>query len=378
MKKISLLLSIVLILTLIFAGCGNSDDQSDDTAAPATQQTNADATPSQQESEAPATQEPLNLKANYFGPESIGPGQGMILAADKINEATDGAITIENYFSGTLVAYNDEFTATSKGIIDIAMVDAGQVAMVCSLNRVFSLPLKETPSDVFKAGDCYRQLVKDMPELQEELESMNLHWITVLSLPGYNYHGISQTVRVPEDLKGMKIDALGEGVPYFTGMGAAAISQDPGDFYMSLERGLVQGQFTIWIVTEVFKTKELCKTHTIFGDGEGGLYAPMMGFIVNLDTWNKLTPETQAAVEAGYIEGIKHQLDGDAPGIAAAKQYVEDRGDEIIHLTNAEREAWVPYMDPVVEEWAAESAANGYETAQDVYDHLMELLAAAS
>jgi TRAP-type C4-dicarboxylate transport system substrate-binding protein len=99
----------------------------------------------------------------------------------------------------------------------------------------------------------------------------------------------------------------------------------------------------------------------------------MMGFVINLDTWNKLTPETQATIEACYIEGIKYQLDSDIPQIESAKKYVEDRGDEIIHLTDAEREVWVPYMDPVVNDWAEESQADGYDTVR-VICHLMELL----
>jgi TRAP-type C4-dicarboxylate transport system substrate-binding protein len=375
MKKISLLLSIILVLTLVFAGCGGTDEEA--TAAPTQGQTATEAPEQGEATEAPAAQEAMTLKANYFGPETIPPGMGMAKASELLSEATDGTITVENYFSGTLVAYTDSFSACAKGIIDVAFVDATLVANVCSLNRVYSLPLTETPGDMFMMTESDRQLLIEIPELQKEMNDMNLQFISVCSLPGYNWHGVSFAPKAPEELKGIKVEAIGEGVPYLTEIGAAAVALDPGDYYMSLERGLVVGQLTHWAVVGNFKTGELCTYHTIFGDGAGGLYCPIMGYIMNLDTWNSLTPETQAAVVESYDAGFDYQLECDLPTIEEQNKMVVDRGDTIVNLTDAEREPWVEYMAPVLSEWVEASKDAGYDNAQAVYDRLMEIIAAA-
>jgi TRAP-type C4-dicarboxylate transport system substrate-binding protein len=320
-----------------------------------------------------ADQKPLKLKANYFAPETIPPGLGMAAGSKQIEEKTGGKIKITNYFSGTLVSYTDEFSAVSKGIIDIALVEAGQITQVCNLNKVFSMPLQKTPPDQVGLTKSYRELIKAVPELNGELGKMNIRWISAMSLPGYNYHGVKKAVRTPDDIKGMKVEALGEGVPYLTAMGAAPISLDPGDYYMSLERGLVEAQFTHWAVLGVFKTEELVKYHTFFGEGEGGLYGPVLGFIINTKTWSKLTPETQEIFEAGYNFACDHMRILDEPLIAASKKLIKDRGDVIIHLSDKEREPWAAYMEPVVSKWAAECKAKGLP-GQATYDKLMELI----
>jgi TRAP-type C4-dicarboxylate transport system substrate-binding protein len=379
MKKISLLMAIILIVALVFSGCSKSgDDKGSESAGPteATAPTETLA-PTQSAEPTPAQQEPMTLKANYFFAETIPPGMGMIHAADEIAEKTDGAITIDNYFSGTLVSYTDEFSATSKGLIDIALVEAGQVTLVCNMNKVFSLPLKETPPDVYTLSECYRQLVDEVPDIQGELEKMNLHWISVFGLPGYNYHGTKISVDEPEDLKGIKMEALGEGVNYLNALGAAAVALDPGDYYMSLERGMVQGQLTHWALVSIFQTQELCTHHTIFGDGDGGLYSPLMGYIINLDTWNSLTPETQDIFETAYINASIYELELDEPSIQSAIDFCTERGDDFVHLTDEEREVWTEYMDPTIDNWISEAEAAGYSNGQDVYDTFMDILSAA-
>jgi len=172
----------------------------------------------------------------------------------------------------------------------------------------------------------------------------------------------------------MKVEAAGEGgVLLMEQLGAAPVTIEPGEVYSSLERGLVEAQITHWAFLDGFKTAELCKYHTLFGDGEGGLYQPCMGYIINLNTWNQLTPAAQKILEDVYYNAAIQTIVLNAPKIAGVKKLSQDRGDVIVHLTNEERAAWETYMDPVIEKWIKECEAKGLP-GKRVYDEFMQII----
>jgi TRAP-type C4-dicarboxylate transport system substrate-binding protein len=159
-------------------------------------------------------------------------------------------------------------------------------------------------------------------------------------------------------------------------MGASAVSMDPGDYYISLERGVVDGIITGWAADEAFKLYEVAKTNTIFGDGDGGLWSPGFGVIINLDTWNKLPEEYRELLTQVFDEAGDNMALWDVDTEAYAKEESKKRG-KVVQLTNEEREAWVAYMIPANEKWISDTAAKGWP-AQKAFDRLMELLQEAN
>ncbi len=384
-RILAVIVALVLVLSgLLLAGCGEETTTTTQAAtvttqavtttsqAPVTTQATTATTAPPASVDPLADQQPLSLKLNYFAPETIPPGIVTAAAAVELEEKTGGKIKVENFFAGTLVGYGDQFAAVSEGTVDIALVSPGEIPLVTTLNKVFGMPLLVMPLDDYLSLDSNREAIETLAALNDELAQLNVRWLMPMPLPAYNYHGVDKAVRVPDDIKGMKVEAAGDGVALLNELGAAPVTIAPGDMYMSLERGLIKAQMTHWAFLNGFKTGELTKHHTLFGDGEGGLYQPTMGYIINLDTWNKLTPEAQRIIQEVYYNASKETIVLNEPLIAAQKKFAADRGDTIIQLTNEEREPWAAFMNPVIDKWVQETEAKGLP-GRAVYDSLMEI-----
>jgi TRAP-type C4-dicarboxylate transport system substrate-binding protein len=89
----------------------------------------------------------------------------------------------------------------------------------------------------------------------------------------------------------MKVAVVGESARWFESMGAAPVAVAAGDFYMSLERGLVDGQWAHWPAMNGFKLTEVTNSHTIFG--KNGASLSFTGYLINLKTWSKLPADIQ-------------------------------------------------------------------------------------
>ncbi|MDR1573591.1 MAG: TRAP transporter substrate-binding protein DctP [Clostridiales Family XIII bacterium] len=366
----------LLVLCLVLAGCGTGGSDAGDADAGADAGDDAAAT----EVETTGDDTVYTLKLNYFSAESIPPGQACLQAAQKAAELSDGRLQIECYFSGTLVAYEDQMMSLSNGVIDIGLFSAGQFSQLYMLNQVFTKPYTVTPKSHEATRLAYQELVRTVPEINEELAANNMKWLGITCLNGYNYHGKDgKTVRAVADLKGLKLESLGDTVEYVSAMGAAPQSLDPGDFYTAFERGQIEGQFTHWAVMNNFKINELVNTHTIFGadpnnyDAEsGGLWTPLFGWLVNLNTYNSLPPDLQKALDDAFQYATEWHEQTDAGSSAEGLKWAQDAGHEIVVLSPEETQPFYDYAASVNESWFEKCAAAGYD-GEGVYNQLMDL-----
>ncbi|MDR2089070.1 MAG: TRAP transporter substrate-binding protein DctP [Clostridiales Family XIII bacterium] len=367
----------MILLCFAFTGCGSGGGDADGDAEAGEE---APATDAEAETETVADDTVYTLKLNYFSSENIPPGQACLQAAEKAAELSDGRLQIECYFSGTLVAYEDQMMSLSNGVIDIGLFSAGQFSQLYTLNQVFTRPYTVTPKSHEATRLAYQELVRTVPEINEELSANNMKWLGITCLNGYNYHGKEgKTVKTPADLKGLKVESLGDTVEYVSAMGAAPQSLDPGDFYTAFERGQIEGQFTHWAVMNNFKINELVKTHTIFGadpenyDAEsGGLWTPLFGWLINLNTYNSLPPDLQKALNDAFQYASEWHEQTDAGSSAEGLRQAKEWGHEIVVLTPEETKPFYDYAAEVNKAWFEKCAAAGYD-GEGIYNKLMDL-----
>jgi len=256
------------------------------------------------------------------------------------------------------------------------MIDATMVAGTYTLNQVFSKPIKTNIPERLSTSTAYRTLLENSPELNEELAKDNVRWVSVGALAGYNIHMKDKEVKVPEDLKGTKLDSLGDAVDYFTLLGSAASAMDPGENYQALERNLINGQVTHWALMVNFGTQDFLKYHTLFGiddvngDSDGGLYAPLIGYAINLDTWNSLPEDLQQILVESFDFAGDEMARMDVDTIAEGKQFAQDRGDTFTYVTGDDLEPWYDYADEALAAWYEDCAAKGYD-GESVYEQMI-------
>jgi TRAP-type C4-dicarboxylate transport system substrate-binding protein len=312
----------------------------------------------------------FNLRFHYFGPEAIPPGQWSKKAAKRIEEKSNGRVRIKSYFSESLLKYDATIRGTSSGVVDISFVDPGLFTGQFNLNLVFTRMIMDIPTKE-AATKAFRELIRKNPALNEELESKGVRWISIMAMPGFNIHTTRDPIRTPADMKGKKISIMGKDPAlWIKSLKGAPVQLSPGDWYMSLSRGLVDGQFVHWAAIDSFKLTEVFNYHTMLG--EEGAQPSFSGYIVNLKTWNKLPKELQDIIIEAYDWAGDGNLEALSQEASRAITVSKENGNTFIKLTPDELQQWADTMTPVNNSWIEETEALGLP-AKKTYDELILL-----
>jgi TRAP-type C4-dicarboxylate transport system substrate-binding protein len=181
-----------------------------------------------------------------------------------------------------------------------------------------------------------------------------------MALPGSSIHAKGIKPVTPADMKGVSIEAMGGVTSYFTAMGANALTLDPGDYYLSLERGVVNAEATHWPAIDGYAMKEITTYHLMFGEDGGGIFFGCMGCIINAGTWNSLTTEQQDLLTEAFKVWSDTTIELDYASYNAGKTYCEDNGQEFRYLSTEEELApWVEYIDQFNDAWVERVNAAG-------------------
>jgi TRAP-type C4-dicarboxylate transport system substrate-binding protein len=317
-----------------------------------------------------AAEKPFKLRYHYFGPEVIQPGQWAKKAAQRIEEKSGGRIQIKCYFSESLLKYDTTLTGTAAGIADIALVDPGLFTGMFELNLVFTRMLMDIPTKevITKA---YREMIKTNPAFNQELEAKGLRWLSIVAMPGFHIHTTRRPIRTPAEMKGVKISVMGKDTSrWIESFKGAPVPLPPGEWYMGLSRGLIDGMFLFWGSIDSFKLNDVLQYHTVFG--ENGAQPTFIGYVMSLKTWKKLPKDLQdIVVEAFDWAGDGHLKDMTQEGIRG-ESAAKEKGHTFIQLTPDELEQWSDTMTPINDRWIEETEASGLP-ARKTFDEMMHL-----
>jgi TRAP-type C4-dicarboxylate transport system substrate-binding protein len=392
-KSLSLVFLIGLVMVLFFSllasACGSSATPSSAppaaTSAPA--KTSAPASsaapaPAPATSAAPAaTQAPapaspaakvIELRFADWGAPTTGPAVVEKQWAENIEKASGGRVKISLYFSESLVKMAEIYRGVQSGVADIAIYNVSRDPGLQELNKITQLPFMGWP-DMRKSTAILEKLWSKFPALSNEFKDFKVFGLRFL--PGYQIHFVKKEVKTPQDIKGMKIIGSGVWVDSLSAMGAAPVTLGAGDFYMALEKGLAEGHAVHIAACNAFKTLDLLKYHTFFGEGGANYQADC--FIMNLDTWNKLPADIQKILDDAGRWRADAQLTSDIGMVQSAIDYAKNKNHTLTYLTPDQIKAWVTVVKPVHDKWISDMAAKGLP-AKDIYDEANRLIAEAN
>jgi TRAP-type C4-dicarboxylate transport system substrate-binding protein len=302
--------------------------------------------------ESPA--KPIELKFSTWNPAQLPMCKIVEQWGKMVEEKSGGKVKITFYFSGSLVAFKDTYRAIQTGVTDMGDWVLGTIPGIHILNEFTSLPLIGW-DNTFTATKVYHEMQKKFPELNAEFEGLKI--LFSMAMPANQIHMTKKTVRVPDDLRGVKIIGAAGWSDFINTMGATAIFKGPQDYYMSLQKGLVEGAFQHWAVIDGFKLTELFSSHTEAGDAGFGLI--MHVFLINQDVWDKFPPEVQKAFMDSKEWVEQEILESDVATVDMARAKAKEMGHDVIQLTPKERKVWVKATEPLREKWIADAEAKG-------------------
>jgi len=309
----------------------------------------------------------IDLKFNDWGPPGIGIGKIHQQAAKLIEERTNGRVKVNCYFSQSLLKYPDTFRGVSSGITDISLYVTQPLHEV---NRILGMPFSGLPNMV-KSSKIFKEMLKQYPEFEQEFEKSGVKWISIRAMAANHLHLVKKPVKIPQDMKGMRI--IGDPIlaDQFKQVNAAVLQLGPPDWYSSLERGVAEGHLLHIAAAHEFKLMELFKYHTLFGDGAGG--AGPIGFVVNMKMWNSLPSDIQKTIVDVYEWANEEAEKYDVDLVENAIAQIRKDKHEIMVLSPSEIQPWLEWAKPANDKLLGEIESKGWP-AKKIFEGFQKVI----
>jgi TRAP-type C4-dicarboxylate transport system substrate-binding protein len=237
-----------------------------------------------------ASSQAVTLKAVTAFPENALDSKLFEEWIQKVNSAGQGVIHI-NYLGGPKAIPTFEVgNAVKTGVIDLALNSGSFYTNV--IPEADSLKLAQLPiSDIRKNGGM--AYINDVWG-----KKGNMYYLARFKeyTPVHLY--LNKKIEKP-DLSGLKIRVTPLYRDFFQALGASVITIAPGELYTALERNVVDGYG--YTIHGLFDLNWQSQTKYRV---DPGFYNAEVGLLLNLSTWNKMSPAARQILEQ---HGLAHE-----------------------------------------------------------------------
>lgn len=271
---------------------------------------------------------------------------------EKVEEVTGGRVKVTIYPTQSLVKLRDAYSGTIKGICDIAFSPLVMDASRFPLNLIVELPLMGWPEGLAPTR-IWTQLQKEFPDMAAEYSDVKTLW-HYAGMP-MTLHLTKKKVQVPEDLKGLKIEAAGFKSATMKFFGASPMVTSPAEWYTALDRGIEEGIIQNYAPIFALKVHPLLKHHL---DVNFGLLS--QAIVMNKKRWEGLPTDIQKKIDdiRPWIEEKSIEL-SDAQSRQVIK-ICKDLGHTFYTPTPEEKQLWMKGAKPAHDAWLTQNGAKGF------------------
>ncbi len=345
-KVIALLLCAVMVLGL--AACGGGSTSSGTTAPAAnTGSTPAPAAPAAPAANYPTPENPLTISLGHSTPEKSSGNKQANIFKDKLEELTNGAVLVTVYPGSQLGNEDTMLQGIYSGSMDAGIISGTVLTTVLPEVNAWYLPFMFSSLQEYADVMFSEEFYKPTAELFESKTGMHFMGIPIVSPRGLL--NTKRSVVEPADMKGLTIRCIaGEIIKdILSNLGASTTQLAFGEVYTGLQQGVCDGVENGLSDCIEMKFTEVAKYYTDTMQCMNGL-----GLIVSDATWQKLSPEQQAAFREAckYTEGTvveNQQSYIDECYVVGEKDY----NVVVTRLTDAQREAFKEASKPVYDKY---------------------------
>ena len=308
----------------------------------------------------------VTLRFQHFvSPNSANPKYFLDPWVQKVEAESNGRIKIEIYpfmqLGGKAPA---QYDLIKDGVIDGGWVIPGYTPGRFPEAEALELPFMVTKSaeDASRAAWVFTQ-----EHLLDDFS--NVHLIAAhMHGPGI-VHKQGDAIAAVSDFAGLKLRGPSRPATLLLDkLGAEPIGLPVPQFPEALSKGVVDGGVITWEMSPSLKLDELTDSHTDVA-GDKSLYNLYFIWAMNKDSYNALPDDLKALIDANSgletsaMAGRAHDM-GDKDG----KALMEEAGNEIATLSEAETARIVELGEAVIEDWIADMTAKGLDAMQLVED----------
>jgi TRAP-type C4-dicarboxylate transport system substrate-binding protein len=282
--------------------------------------------------------------------------------AAKVEERTNGRIHIDVFSGGVLGDWTETFEMISRGSLEVNMAQANS-NFDPKLNLAYYFPY--LVKDIDEARKVYGKDGWAYKIIQDLWETHNVKALSVipLGMSGVSLKAKPADYANPANKKQMKVRVMPIKPCEITyeGMGYIATPIPYAEAYSAIQTGIADGQmggppFQAW------QFKDVNKVWIQYND-----YFESWWIAVNLDLWNKLSPEDQGVLQTAALEVSDVQWQRVTEEDEKYRQMLKDEYDwEIVILTPDELETVASHVRKVV--WPQMEELLGKELMDRIYN----------
>lgn len=296
-------------------------------------------------------------------------GRGLIFTeylewfGKELEKRTNGRVKLQWFYGGTLFKPGDGLSSLVGGVCDIAVEGSTYAAALYPLTGGTEL-IFTSPSDWvrFKAT---MEVYETYEPFRNEYEKKGVMLLGVTN-SGNCIIGSKKPIAKQEDLKGLKIRALGATGSAIHKLGATPVGISYGEIYESLQRGTIDGYSTVGFGGVYgMKFHEVCPY--ILDPGFGNYCQVIV--MIRKKMWNELPSD---------IREIMKELVKDWPDaqnkwqMKREKEWatkIRQEGGHLISLPASEFRRWKERVIPALwNEWLADMEKRGVKHAKELLD----------
>lgn len=298
---------------------------------------------------APAAEKPILLRYATLFPTSFAGHQYIVEWCTEIEKRTNGRVKITLFPSETLLKGPDTYDGVAKGTADI-----GTSTFAYNPGR---FPIMESIEQYtgFKSGEVAGKIIWEIYKKFDPKELKDTHVLYIFSCAPALIHTVKKPVHRLEDIRDLKLRAVGTLGPKIRALGAIPVAMSSGEQYEALQKGIVDGTVISPGPLEGYKLAGIIKHTTKFSIGLGGFYA-----VMNLDKWNSLPRDIQEVFDGVSKDWGAYTSKGwDKDETKSLEWAVTKQGVELITLPPEEEARWLKALRPIMDDYIVRMEAKG-------------------
>lgn len=273
---------------------------------------------------------------------------------DEVKKRTNDRVEITYHPGGTLLNPVKMYDGVVTGISDLGFSHIQYTRGRFPVTEVFDLP------HGFPSGWAATAVVTDFFNRNKPKEWDDVQVLYLTTSGPIILQTVSKPVKTLEDIKGLKIRAVGQMSDIIKALGGVPIPLEMPDVYDSLRRGVIEGVTVDLSTLKYWKFAEVTKYVT--ADWQLGTGITFY-WVMSKSKWNTLSPDiqkifTDVASEAREKQGaLWDQMDIEGRDLFTSK------GGQMIPLSDAEATKWIKAVEPIFGGYKKNMVAKGHKEA---------------
>lgn len=335
MKKIlAMLLALAMAFALTACGGGNTNENPE-SSQPVQGDTPDETQPAQDDpgTDAPAYDTAKLMFATTYN-EMETSGKAITYFTDYITEKSNGAITFDIKWGGTVAGTGEELSFLQEGAFDMSVLGQSQYSAVFPL---LNFP-GQTDESQQKCVDYFNYIVYENEAtaslIQAQIEAQGVKMLGFMANGG-NAFAAKKEMSTLDELKNYKL-GVGMNHSAYESLGFSVQALMPWDAYDSLSKGIVDIAYMSTAPMIALKWHEVAPYFISVNEYSAGNY-----FTISLDRWNSFNADTQALFQEAMDATTEYSIQLMADEMAGVETALSEAGGKMLSLNEADTQALV-------------------------------------